>query len=68
MGLHTIYVSAHSLCKLVHITRSLVIVDGFLPCPVAFHPYFHTSEYHFFATSEINTQLDYISVVDWEWF
>lgn len=68
MGLYTIYVSAHGLRRLVHLTRSLVIVDGLLPCPVAFHPYLHASEYHLFATSEINTQLDNISVVDWEWF
>lgn len=49
-------------------THLLVVIDGLLPRPVTFHTYLHASEYHLFATSKINTQLDYIAVVDRKWF
>lgn len=68
MCLHTTEMLARDLCRFLQPNRSLVVVDSLLPRPVAFHPYLHASEYHLFATSEIDSQLNYIPVVDRERF
>lgn len=46
---------------------SLIVVERLLPSTVTLHTNFDTSKYHLLAATEVDTQLDNISVVNWPW-
>lgn len=44
----------------------LVIVELFLPPPIAFDPNLDTSEYHFLPTAKIYAKLDHVAIIHGE--
>ena len=46
----------------------LETVEGLLPCSVTLDAHLHATEDLFFASSEVNTELNNIAIVDRKWF